>query len=375
MASYRKLASSWQCRVRYQLDDGSWKELSKSGFKTKKEAQIYAQKIEFRSTDEIIGGKMNLESYLLEWFDVYIKGKRKLNTEKTYLHAIKKHIVPELGLLSLKDLKPMKYQKFIDSKLEEGLSVETARRIHTPMRMALEQAVMNGYLDKNPVAHVKIRKREATKLKYLDPELIPKVLEFLYARDYGQGIFFECLFESGMRKGECAAVEFDDVSFKDNTIRIDNSYDYNATKKESKMNGLKNESSERTIVMREEFMSKLKTYMKYRMEKRTLVGAMYNKENNFVFGRDDGTPFPKSTLYNAFSAAIEHVDYDKLPIHSTRHTHAVMLLEANVMMKEVQERLGHKSIQITSDIYSHVTRKMENVSIAKFDEYMKTKQS
>lgn len=125
--------------------------------------------------------------------------------------------------------------------------------------------------------------------------------------------------------------------------------------------------------MREEFMSKLKTYMKYRIEKSALVGTMYNQENNFIFGRDDGTPFPKSTLYNAFSAAIEHVDYDKLPIHSTRHTHAVILLEANVPMKEVQERLGHKSIQITSDIYSHVTRKMETVSIAKFDDYMQRK--
>lgn len=81
--------------------------------------------------------------------------------------------------------------------------------------------------------------------------------------------------------------------------------------------------------MREEFMMKLKTYVKYRIEKRTLIGALYNTENNFIFGRDDGTPFPKSTLYNAYKATMEHI--------------------------------------------SHVTRKMENKSIEKFDEYMQNK--
>lgn len=314
-------------------------------------------------TTEIDGSKMNLGTYLIEWLETYIVGKRKLNTIKTYRQALENHIIPELGMMQLGDIKPIRYQNLLDSIIEKGFSPETARRVHTPFRMAMEQAVVNGYISKNPASHAKITKKSVKRLKFLQPELIPAVLEFLYERSFGLGIYFEALFESGMRKIECSRLELDDINWNDNTIRIDDSYNYNATKAEKMMDGVKTSASERTIVMREEYMKKLKTYVKYRIEKRTFVGSLYNTENNFVFGRDDGTPFPKSTLYNAYKAAMEHIEHELLPIHSTRHTHAVMFLEAGVPMKVVQERLGHGSIQITSDIYSHVTRKMENKSM------------
>lgn len=373
MANFRKRGKKWEYRIKYKNENGEWKEVSKGGFATKKEAQIHAREREMLTSSEVDGSRMNLGTYLLNWLDTYVVDKKKLNTVKTYRNAIEKHIIPEFGSLQLGDIKPMKYQNFLDSIIERGFSTETAKRIHTPFRSAMEQAVLNGYISRNPAAHVKIKKKEVKKLKFLEPELVPKVLEFLYERGYGLGIYFEMLFESGMRKGECSALELDDINWKDNTIRIDDSYNYNATKEEKKLDGVKTTSSERIIVIREEYMKKLKTYVKYRMEKRQLIGNLYNQENNFVFGRDDGTPFPKSTLYNAFKCALEHIGHETLPIHSTRHTHAVMFLEAGVPMKEVQERLGHKSIQITSDIYSHITRKMETVSIEKFDEYMKEK--
>ncbi|MGE7621742.1 tyrosine-type recombinase/integrase [Viridibacillus sp. NPDC096237] len=373
MASFRKVGQYWQYRVRYRTDVGEWKEISKCGFKTKKAAQEHARQREMLDTTEIDGSRMNLGTYLMQWLEIYVVDKRKLNTVKTYRHVLEKHIIPELGMMQLGEIKPMRYQNFLDSVIERGFSPETARRVHTPFRMAMEQAVVNGYISKNPASHAKITKKTVKKLKFLQPELIPEVLEFLYERSYGLGIYFEALFESGMRKGECSGIELDDINWNDNTIRIDDSYNYNATKAEKKMDGVKTSASERTIVMREDYMKKLKTYVKYRMEKRTLIGALYNTDNNFVFGRDDGTPFPKSTLYNAYKAAMEHISHELLPIHSTRHTHAVMFLEAGVTMKEVQERLGHGSIQITSDIYSHVTRKMENKSIEKFDEYMQKK--
>ncbi|MFE6167050.1 tyrosine-type recombinase/integrase [Viridibacillus arvi] len=373
MASFRKVGHFWQYRVRFKTDVGEWKEISKCGFRTKKAAQEHARQREMLDFTEIDGSRMNLGTYLIEWLEMYIVDKKKLNTVKTYRHALEKHIIPELGMMQLGEIKPMRYQKFLDSILEKGFSPETARRVHTPFRMAMEQAVINGYLSKNPAAHAKITQKTVKRLKFLQPELIPEVLEFLYARSFGLGIYFEGLFESGMRKGECSGLEFDDINWAENSIRIDDSYNYNATNAEKKMDGVKTSASVRTIVMREEYMKKLKTYVKYRMEKRTLIGTLYNTDNNFVFGRDDGTPFPKSTLYNAYKSAMEHIDHELLPIHSTRHTHAVMLLEAEVPMKEVQERLGHGSIQITSDIYSHVTRKMENKSIQKFDEYMQRK--
>jgi len=80
---------------------------------------------------------------------------------------------------------------------------------------------------------------------------------------------------------------------------------------------------------------------------------------------------PKSSLFNAFERILKKAGLPNLPIHSTRHTHAVLQLEAGASMKYLQERLGHGSMQITADVYSHISKKIEKDSIDKFEEYMK----
>lgn len=106
------------------------------------------------------------------------------------------------------------------------------------------------------------------------------------------------------------------------------------------------------------------------MEQKLLVGELYNKELNLVFAHDDGTPLPKSTLWNVFKSALDHVGYDKVPIHSTRHTHVVMLMEAGWDMKTISERLGHESIITTMNTYAHISNKVAKKTLDSFDEYL-----
>jgi len=80
---------------------------------------------------------------------------------------------------------------------------------------------------------------------------------------------------------------------------------------------------------------------------------------------------PKTSLFNPFSKILKKCRLPSLPIHSLRHTHAVLLLEAGADMKYVQERLSHDSIQITSDVYSHISKKAEESTMNKFEDYMK----
>ena len=80
---------------------------------------------------------------------------------------------------------------------------------------------------------------------------------------------------------------------------------------------------------------------------------------------------PKSSLFNSFSRILKKDELPNLPIHSLRHTHAVLQLEAGADMKYIQERLGHGSIQITVDVYSHISKKIEVDRMGKFEEHMK----
>ncbi|MFJ7850805.1 tyrosine-type recombinase/integrase [Peribacillus sp. NPDC097206] len=98
---------------------------------------------------------------------------------------------------------------------------------------------------------------------------------------------------------------------------------------------------------------------------------MYQHDLNLVFSRNDGSYLPKSSLFNSFARILKQANLPSLPIHSLRRTHAVLQLEAGASMKYVQERLGHGSMQVTSDVYSHISKKLEKDGMNKFEERMK----
>ncbi|MBD8032028.1 tyrosine-type recombinase/integrase [Solibacillus merdavium] len=86
--------------------------------------------------------------------------------------------------------------------------------------------------------------------------------------------------------------------------------------------------------------------------------------------RLDGSPLSRSTLWNAFKSAQEHLELEPIPIHSTRHTHAAMLIEAEWDMKSIADRLGHESPTTTINTYAHISHKHAENTLHNFDEYM-----
>lgn len=95
----------------------------------------------------------------------------------------------------------------------------------------------------------------------------------------------------------------------------------------------------------------------------------YELELNLVFTRQDGSPLPKSSLFNAFERINKRAGLKNLPIHSLRHTHAVLQLESGARMKYIQQRLGHKSMKITSDTYSHISVKIEEDAMESYEKH------
>lgn len=371
MASYRKRGKTWQYRI--VLTDPyseKQKEYSQSGFLTKKEAQIAAAKREKTVIDGYERGDLAFAPYVREWLDKYVKDKLRPNTYKTYKNALENHAIPYFGGMNLSEIKPMMYQKFIDGLTEKNLSTESARRVHNVCYQALKRAVINHYIEKNPAENAIIIRKEVKKLKYLEPAYLSKFYQEAYKRGLTYGIFFKFLFESGARKGEGAGLQWPRVDWKNNLIMIEETLDFQPDDKTKLFGPVKKDSSFRVVKMRKSFMKELQEHLKLQNQRKLHLGDAYRHDLNLVFCKEDGSPLPKSTLYNVFKACLKKIDGPQLPIHSTRHTHAVMLLEAGADMKYIQERLGHKNYQITSDTYSHVSKKMEERSIDKFDDYM-----
>lgn len=105
-------------------------------------------------------------------------------------------------------------------------------------------------------------------------------------------------------------------------------------------------------------------------DNKIVFNETYDRDLNLVFCREKGDPLPKSSLFNALKRILKKAEIENIPIHGLRHTHAVLLLEAGQSMKFIQERLGHKNISITSDVYAHISEKLENKSVDSFEHYI-----
>lgn len=373
MASFRKQDSGWEYRLRYKDPfTQKFREKSQRGFATKKEAQLAAIEFEKRLADGFEQTDIKLIDFLVNWIDEYKKGTVRKNTIELHQYNIKHHIKPYFKDILLKDLKPLMYQKFINSILSNGYSRRTAELVHSTMHNCCQKACLIGKIEKNPCIGVEIKgfkKREG--IKFIESSDISRFLQEAHKYGYIYWIFFKLLLETGMRKGEAAALKWSDIDFKNRTISINETLDFAAKDKSELFGDTKTFRSTRNISMSQSLINDLRYHMNWQNQNKLALNDAYHHDLNLVLCRDDGNFMPKSSLFNAFSRILKRAGLQPLPIHSLRHTHAVILLESGADMKYVQERLGHGSIQITSDVYAHVSKKLETMNMDKYENHFK----
>ena len=371
MASFRKHDTGWEYRLRYKDPfTKKYREKSERGFDSKRAAAQAAADFEKRLSEGYEQSDIGLAEYLDVWLIEYKTGTVRKNTIKIHQNNIKTHIKPYFKSILLRDVKPIMYQKFLNFLIDEGLSKRTVEIVHSTMHNAYEKAVTIGKIDKNPCdgASIKGAKRKA-EIKFIESDQIPNFL--LAARQYGYiyWIFFKLLIETGMRKGEAAALTWSDIDLKKLKITIDKTLDFTADDKGSLFGDTKTLRSSRTISITQSLANDLRYHANWQNNNKLGLGDQYNHDLNLVLCREDGNFMPKSSLFNAFSRILKRAGLPPLPIHSLRHTYAVLLLEAGAEMKFVQEQLGHGSIQITSDVYSHISKKIGKANMDKFEAF------
>ncbi|EJS70413.1 hypothetical protein ICW_01882 [Bacillus wiedmannii] len=376
MASFRKFGDVWEFRVRFKDPyTQKYKEKSKRGFKTKKEAQLAAAEEEKKLLNglEVEITPTSLKHYLRDWLKLFKQDNVRKNTFILHERNIEKHIIPYFQNMNLKELKPMMYQKFINSLTDHGYSKRTVQIIHGTMNNAMKKAVSLKKIENNPCEEVVIsnkNNKEREGLKYMRSEDITLFLKTSYKYNYIYYIFFKALLNTGMRKGEAAALQWKDINLKEHTITISKTLDFTAKTKEELFGDTKTFTSKRTIMIPKSLVDELLAHKKWQNANKLVLQDAYEHELDLVFSRVDGNFLPKSTLFNAFSRILKKANLPRLEIHSLRHTHAVLLLESGASMKYIQDRLGHKSIEITANVYSHISDKINKDSISGFEAYM-----
>jgi integrase len=377
MATFRKRATGWEYRITWRDSlTGKQKEKSGRGFATKAEAKEKANDVEhdLRSgyvTDD--NDNISLKAYLHVWLDEYKSGMVRKNTLAIQKRNVDGRIIPYFKELKLKSLTPILYQKFLN-ELATKYSKRTVEMVHATMISSLDKAVQLKILKENPCrgASVKGIEKQDIGLQFIQTPDIPVFLQAARKYGYIYWMFFKVLIETGLRKGEAAALQWPDINFKEQTLTVSKSLDFQAKEGEPLFGDTKTYASKRTIKLSNSLVSDLKLHLTWQNANKLSISDLYKHDLNLVLCREDGDFMPKSSLFNAFQRILNHAGLPKIPIHALRHTHAVLLLESGVEMKFIQERLGHKTYQMTADIYSHVSKKIEETSMQKFESYIRS---
>lgn len=366
---------------------GKRKQKSKSGFKTKKDAEAAAtaliheleQGIYVEETDK------TFSEFAYEWLAIYRDAKDvKPGTIRVRLHEISKWL-PYFGQLKLRDITGKRYQDALNDLKDLGYSDSTREGIHHTGRMIFRKALEVELIKKDPTVFAYLKKDKKT-IEQLEEEEIPKYLEkeelalFLKtAIEYGlehDYLMFLILSYTGIRVGELVALKWKDVDFTNHTISITKTY-YNPTNNtlEYLLVTPKTRKSRRKIVVDEEVINALKEHKKVQDQVIARFGDTYHNRD-FIFAkmeRQCGYPIVIKTVQNRMARLLRIARLNlELTPHSLRHTHTSLLAEARVALEQIMDRLGHSDDQTTKNVYLHVTQEMKKEASQKFAQLMRS---
>lgn len=373
----------WSAYLSNVLDPSTGKLKRKYFYgKTQKEALA---KLTAARNKQITGGiidpvKITLGEFLDLWLKEFKKPTLRPSTYESYEYIIRLHIKPCLGNILLKDLKPEQIQIYYNQKLTNGrvdkttrpdLSTRTIRYIHTILKQALQQAVKNQYVNRNVATLTAVPPKKKKDVRVLTLE--EQKIFLAHLENIRLCAAFQLALASGIRLGELLALQWNNIDFENGTIRITQSLRRIKTFDESSLTKTsiifqepKTESGKRYIPIPPSILLSLKDYKKKQNEEKLLLGESYSN-NNLVFCTEFGKPLEPRNFTRLFYSITKKSNLEGVNFHALRHTYATRLLEANEHPKVVQELLGHTSITMTLDIYSHVMPDVKKAAAQKLD--------
>ena len=289
------------------------------------------------------------------WYQNYSKPTIRETTQEGYETRIYKHIIPSIGYIQLDKLTQNDLQQFYTRLkkngrlrfVEEhgsGLSDRMVRACHASCRTALDKAVKEGLIPKNPALGCKLPPKKSREMQILEPDEMQRFM--IQAKYEGFYEIFMLEVATGMRRGEIMGLQWNDINLKTGELHIDRE----VAKVKGKMiiSKPKTKSSIRTIILPPSIIRMLSEY-RQTVDSRWLFPSPVKED----------LPRDPQNIYKRLQLVLQRADCKRVRFHDLRHTFATMALSAGMDIKTLSATIGHISSATTLDIYSHVTNDMQ----------------
>jgi integrase len=340
---------------------------------TKREAQVEcARLIAAKDGTDLEPTKSTLAQYLSRWCE-HMNTQVAPRTHERYRELVTKNIVPLLGAATLSKLKPAQISSANATALTSGrrngnggLSPRTVHHMHRVLKQGLGQAVRWQLLARNPADLVDPPKVERKKMQALDADGTAECIEAARA----SGMFIAILLAAmcGLRRGEIAALRWRSIDLERAQLSVTASLEQTEEgirEKETKS------GQNRTVALPSTMVDELRRHRLEQTEQLLRLGVRLTDDHH-VCAREDGEPLQPRSFTQAFRKFARRNALQRITLHGLRHSHATLLLASGIHPKIAQERLGHSSISVTLDLYSHVMPGMQEDAAARVDATMVT---
>jgi integrase len=296
-----------------------------------------------------------LSTFLQRWLADSVKPSVRQKTYEGYESIVRVRVVPRIGGVKLSRVTPAILQELYTELSESGLSARSVNHTHRALHRAFETALRWGLIPRNPCDATDPPRPRNAEMKTLTRDEVSTLLTGT-ATDRDHAIYLVAV-TSGLRLGEILGLRWSDIDFEGKRLFVRRTLQ--RTQRQLRFESPKTAKSRRTVMLTPDAIVGLREHRRRQAAERLSLGPAWS-DQDLVFPNTIGEPIDPTTVSRRFKAHLATLELPRIRFHDLRHTCATLLLSAGTHPKIVSEMLGHSTIVLTLDTYSHVIPTMHS---------------
>lgn len=306
------------------------------------------------------------------WLFEFIRSNIKASCFDRYECTFRTHLESSpFKSKNIKDISSLEIQRYYNKMFKKGTTTSTIKRVNKLLKRFFNYCVSEGYILRNPCANIIIpcdKESRKEEIEVFTKEELSKIINYNCEKTIKSVIFVALA--TGMRQGEVLGLKWEDLNYKTMEISIKRtvtSYcEIHGDKRKMvrDVQSPKTKNSIRTIPLPPSLISVFDKAKKEQSLDKLKLGEKYNTSNvGFIFLTNDGALQYKSSINKSWTVYLKNCGVKHRKFHTLRHTYATLQFENDMPLKTVSNLLGHSSINITADIYTHVLKKQKEKAV------------